>query len=268
MTNRQQTRKRFLGALYVLVTLATAGLLAAALCRKFVPAVQTYYYFSFSTFDCFNFFLPLFVAEYLLWRTAVYFFCAAERPPHRTVFAILYGLLGLGLIGLLVVPAPSYVKWGIPCAYGALCGIDGLTGIVRARSRKEETRKGAEFFFILIMLSAALFLILLGVGVLDRFFSDDWLSGFVLVFVVMWAPPVLLAEGLLRKCVLALSDGRGGRGFPFLYGLIAVGIFVFNGSRLFYANSSLPWGLVCVYGVVHAVENLLTDVRPPHGEGV
>ena len=251
MTKQQLTRKRFCAALYVLVSLATAGLLAAAIWGK-DPLYDDV------MLDIFGGFPPVFVGEYLLWRTAVYLLCTTERTVRRTAFTLLYGLLGLGMLVFPFHPSVKLnVKWWLAAAYAALRGIDALADIVCFR--KKEKRKLAEFFFILIALTVALFLMLLGWSLWDFLFPDDWLSGFVLVFVLYLFPPLLLAEGLLRKGVLGLSGGTGGKGFPFLYAGLAMGIFIFSGGG-FFTGFPFNWVLVGVYGVVQTADTLLADV--------
>lgn len=270
MMNQQLTRKRFYASLYILATLVTAGLLAVAIWGKGVAAYPLYDDIMFNILGVFP---PVFVGEYLLWRAVVYLFCSSERTARRTAFTLLYGLLGLGMLVFPFHPSVKLnVKWWLIGAYAALRGIDALVDITRAyvRIRSGGGKRGiAEFFFILIVLSTALFVILLGWSLWDFLFPEDWLSGFMLVFVVFWSPPLLLAVGLLRKGVLGLSDGTGRKVFPFLYGGIAVGIFVAGGGSGggYLTGFSLPWVLVGVYGAVQAADTLLADVRVPRREG-
>lgn len=268
------TRKRYLGALYVLTVLVTVGLFAAALYRKGVAAYPPY---DFDAYNRLEFFLPLLVAEYLLWRTTVYFFCTAERSVRKTVFTVLYGLLGLGILVFAVFsnvkwwPADTPdVKWCLLGAYTALRGIDALADVIRAyvriRSGEGKMRVVAEFCFIVIMLSAAAFVMIGCVLLWEVLRSPSWFGAVFAALLLTWFIPVLLAEGLLWRGVLCMIRGTGGRVFPFLYAGLAVMIFISFGGR-FFIGFRLPWVPVCVYGVVQAVDTLLNDVRRPCGEG-
>lgn len=255
MTKQQLMRRRFYGTFYVLTALLTGLLLAAAIWGKGGAA---YYLYGFDATGLLGFFPPLFLAEYLLWRTGIYF-CTPGRSARRTVCTVLYGLLGLGMLVFSFHPS---VKWGLVGAYAALRGIDALADLVRDYVRSEEGKHGiSSFFFILIALSAAAFVMVFGASLWGFLFPKGRFDGFLFVFLVQWAPPRLLAVVLLRKCVLGLSGGTGGKAFLFLYGGIAVGILMI-GDR-FFIGPSLPWLLVCAYGVVQAVDTLLTDVRAP-----
>lgn len=256
MTKQQLMRRRFYGTVYVLTALLTGVLLAAAILGKGGAA---YHLYGVETTDLLTFFPPLFVGEYLLWRTGVYLFCTPGRSARRTVYTVLYGLLGLGM---LVFSFHSDIKWWLVGAYAALRGIDALADLVRDYVRFGEGKHGiSSFFFILIALSAAAFVMVFGASLWGFLFPKGRFAGFLFVFLVQWAPPRLLAVVLLRKCVLGLSGGTGGKAFLFLYGGIAVGILMI-GDR-FFIGPSLPWLLVCAYGVVQAVDTLLSDVRAP-----
>lgn len=261
MEKQQMTRRRLCAALYVVATLVTAGLFVTALCRQGVTAFPPYV---FDIFDILGLFPPLFVGIYLLWRAVVYLFCTSERTVRRMALTVLYGLLGLGM---LVFPfdmrIKANVKWWLVAMYASLRGIEAFADMIRSRkeeiSRKSGRRKLAEGFFILVTLTVVLFVVLLGASLWAFLFPKSWTDGFLLIVFMLVAPPLLLAVCLLRKCVLDLSGGTGGKAFPFLYGGIAVGIFVISGRYVI--DSSLPWVLVCVYGAVQAVDTLLKDVR-------
>lgn len=255
MTKQQMTRKRLCGAFYVLVTLLTVGALALAACGKGGAAYRLF----FSEPDALlAFFPPLFVAEYLLWRSCVYLFCTSAQTARGAVCAVLYGLLGLGMLAFSFRPG---VKWGLTAAYAALRGAEALADIYRAR--REGQRGLAEGFFILIVLSVAFALMAMTVALGGVLLLRDWVGSVVGVALAAWFLPLLLAEGLLRKGILDLLGG-GARVFPVLYVGVAVGILLFSGGGPFAVHSS--WMPVCVYGAVQAADTLFGDLRTPRGK--